>query len=378
MVLTDLIASNLPFTVGSIASSRPLVGGACSPAAPTTVNGSQSFTCALAGDLETFAPGNGVGRWILTMVVSATQTRTINNHADVTSTDVDLFPANNHADVAHQVIDVADLSITKTGPVTVTAGTGITYTIRITNAGPSLAENTKVFDRLPGGIQVISATAQGGSCTTGTPGSAMDRLMCGMGSIGVGETRVITVLATVRADVPPGTVLENDATVTSDIFDPNNANNFAFTVATVGNGLADLGVTKLGLGTFVAGEVATYIVTVTNAGPSWATDVSLHDQLPAQVTFLNAYVDFENGLGGVPLACGINQATNDLTCALGRVPVTGAEPIRVTINVRVKAETLAGTVLTNCADVRGDRLTDPNAANNIASVTNIVLAWQTL
>ena len=87
VVLTDLIASNLPFTVGSITSSRPLAGGACSPNPPTTVNGSQTFTCALAGDLETFAPGNGVGRWILTMVVSATQTSTINNHADVSSTD---------------------------------------------------------------------------------------------------------------------------------------------------------------------------------------------------------------------------------------------------------------------------------------------------
>ena len=287
---------------------------------------------------------------------------------------VDPVLANNHADVAHQITDVADLSITKTGPVTVTAGTGITYTIRITNAGPSLAENTKVFDRLPGGIQVISATAQGGSCTTGTPGSAIDRLMCGMGGLGVGETRLITIVATVRPDVPPGTVLENDATVTSDIFDPNNANNFAFTLAAIGNGLADLGVTKLGLGTFVAGEVATYIVTVTNSGPSWATDVSLHDQLPTQVTFIDAYVDFENGLGGVPLACGINQATNDLTCALGTVPVTGAEPIRVTINVRVKPETAAGTVLTNCADIRATDSTDPNAANNLSCVVNTVAA----
>ena len=44
---------------------------------------------------------------------------------------------------------LADLGVTKTGPATVTAGNTITWTITVTNAGPSDAVDAEVTDVLP-------------------------------------------------------------------------------------------------------------------------------------------------------------------------------------------------------------------------------------
>ena len=58
------------------------------------------------------------------------------------------------------VIGSADLVISKTGTATANAGELVTYTIIITNNGPSLARNVDVKDQLPDGLTLVSATRQ--------------------------------------------------------------------------------------------------------------------------------------------------------------------------------------------------------------------------
>jgi uncharacterized repeat protein (TIGR01451 family) len=50
----------------------------------------------------------------------------------------------------------ADLSVLKTGPSTVTAGTNITYTITVLNAGPSAADKVVLMDVVPTGTNFVS------------------------------------------------------------------------------------------------------------------------------------------------------------------------------------------------------------------------------
>ena len=93
---------------------------------------------------------------------------------------------------------------------------------------------------------------------------------------------VVTVTATVAADVPAGSV-SNTATVTSATSDPNLDNNSDSINAPTSP--ADLAVTK----TVDADEVAPggpigWTVTVTNSGPGTARNVALLDTLPAGVT----------------------------------------------------------------------------------------------
>src|SRR5262249_35207693 len=50
-----------------------------------------------------------------------------------------------------------DLTVTKSGPSTVTAGTTITYTVTLTNAGPSDAQAVQMTDAVPTGTTFVSA-----------------------------------------------------------------------------------------------------------------------------------------------------------------------------------------------------------------------------
>src|SRR2546427_173778 len=59
----------------------------------------------------------------------------------------------------------ADLSITKTdNPDPVNAGATLTYTVTVTNGGPSTAANVQVTDNLPAGVTFQSASGTGWTC----------------------------------------------------------------------------------------------------------------------------------------------------------------------------------------------------------------------
>ncbi|MFD4597320.1 calcium-binding protein [Streptomyces sp. NPDC058464] len=123
----------------------------------------------------------------------------------------------------------ADLSVTKTGPSSVTIGDRATYTVRVTNAAASTAAATGVTltDTLSGGgATLISATPDQGSCTTTATGAT-----CALGTLAPGASTTVTVVAEPRAT---GT-LGNTATVTGTPADPATGNNTATATGTVNN-----------------------------------------------------------------------------------------------------------------------------------------------
>src|SRR5207244_12664541 len=52
----------------------------------------------------------------------------------------------------------ADLTVTKTGPAFAAPGTNITYTITLTNNGPSNAQSVSLTDAVPTATTFVSAT----------------------------------------------------------------------------------------------------------------------------------------------------------------------------------------------------------------------------
>src|SRR5262249_50140719 len=56
----------------------------------------------------------------------------------------------------------ADMAVTNSGPSSVTAGTNATYTITLTNNGPSAAQSVVLTDTLPAGSVFGSMTQTGG------------------------------------------------------------------------------------------------------------------------------------------------------------------------------------------------------------------------
>jgi uncharacterized repeat protein (TIGR01451 family) len=112
-----------------------------------------------------------------------------------------------------------DLAITKVGsPASQDLGAGnITWTMVVTNNGPSDDTGVKISDPMPAGNTYVSSTTTKGTCTGGAI------LTCDIGPMAVGETVTIT-LVTAPSQVG---IQTNTATVTGDRPDTNPANNVA-------------------------------------------------------------------------------------------------------------------------------------------------------
>ncbi len=111
----------------------------------------------------------------------------------------------------------ADLSIAKVDDADpVLVGATITYTLTVTNGGPSAATGVIVTDTLPAGSTLVSAVPSQGSC-------GLPAVTCNLGSLASGSTATVTIKVVANA---AGT-LANRATVIANESDPNGADNAA-------------------------------------------------------------------------------------------------------------------------------------------------------
>jgi len=117
----------------------------------------------------------------------------------------------------------SDLSVALTAPATATTGTAISYTVKVTNAGPDAATGTALAGTLDPSLIINSITASQGSCTTATTFS------CDLGGLASGASATVTVNAT---PTDAGT-LAATAIVSSSSYDPTQTNNQANASTTV-------------------------------------------------------------------------------------------------------------------------------------------------
>jgi uncharacterized repeat protein (TIGR01451 family) len=332
VTLVDTLSSNASFTIVSA------TGATCTATNPVTCN------------IGTLAAGATV---TVRVTVSSNAAGDINDLAAVSSTTPDPDPDNNSATGKVSYSAVADLSITKTaGPNPVVAGTNLTYTIKIGNSGPSAASNVVVKDTLPAQVSVLTVTPSVGSCTAGIPGNPLQPLTCTMDSLASGGSATITVLTTVSSAVPQGTVINNNAVISSAVNDPNNANNSATAPVTV-NARADLAIVKTSdAAVYKPSSTVAYTVTVTNNGPSDALAVIVTDTLP---TIQQAHYLSDTG------GCTISGLI--LTCNLGNMPVGTSKAF----NIYEKINGSQG-VVANTASVTSSTI-DPTPANNTSTRT---------
>ena len=123
----------------------------------------------------------------------------------------------------------ADLQLSMNAPSTVRSGSTLSYVIFLQNAGPAAAQNVSITDHLPFGTVFSSITKQDNTwvCTTPKPG-ATGTVTCSKSSLAAGQGAVTAIAVKVKARPSKGgTVLVNQATVTSSTPDPNTANNTA-------------------------------------------------------------------------------------------------------------------------------------------------------
>ena len=151
------------------------------------------------------------------------ETGVVDNTGSVTTTNA----GSDDSSASTCVQAMVDLSVTKSGsPATQTLGDGnITWTMVVTNNGPSEATGVTIADPMPGGNTFVSATTTQGSCTGGAI------LNCTIGDMAAGASVTITLVTT------PSTVgaQTNTVTVAGSRPETNTGNNSATaTVQTVG------------------------------------------------------------------------------------------------------------------------------------------------
>lgn len=239
----------------------------------------------------------------------------VSNTATATSPVADPDIANNRGSVAVSVDAVADVSATKTAsPAIAVAGEPITYTIVVSNPGPSDAQAVTLSDPLPIGLTALAVSSTAGTCVRGTV------VTCFMGTVPAGGS--VTVTLTVDTDPAMLAPAKNIASVTSLTFDPDASNNKP-SVTTTLEARADVGITKTAVTTpLIPGTPGRYRLTVTNSGPSTARDVIVTDPLAASLTAVNAAA-----------TAGSCVVAPNVSCALGDVPPGATVTILVDVNV---------------------------------------------
>ena len=194
-VILNVELSGVPVTINSVSPGCTITGAQVSCNLGTlNANGNTQVTIV--------AIPNGVG----TLSLSGTVEDDASHSASVTeSTSINAAAA------------TADLGIRKTVNRTqILVGESITYTIVVTNGGPSAASNVVVSDTLSSQVTFVSATPTQGSCS-----ESLAVVSCGLGTLSNGSTANIRLV--VEAISPGG--VSNSATVSSNIDDPNLGDN---------------------------------------------------------------------------------------------------------------------------------------------------------
>ena len=234
--------------------------------------GATGFSASGTGSISDTAtiPAGGSITYTVTATLSSAAMGTLSNTATASATDASSVTATDTDSLSAQ----ATLGITKTDGVTsVVAGTADTYSIVVSNTGPSDAANLSVVDTLPAqGLSNISSPnlPAGVTFTAGTDTWTL-------ASLPAGQSVTLKLAGTVPSGATGATYV-NTATASA-----TDASSVTATDTDSLSAQATLGITKTdGVTSVVAGTADTYSIVVSNTGPSDASNLSVVDTLPAQ------------------------------------------------------------------------------------------------
>lgn len=269
----------------------------------TATGGATGFTANGSGDINDSLvnlPAGSSVIYVVTGTVASSATGTLSNTANVTlppgltntgatsATDNDTITSQPNLSITKSDNKGGDSATNAIGSVA--AGTPLTYTIVVSNAGPSDVTGATFVDNFPAGFTVTSANhvlVGGASITTstGTGGNLADTV-----NLPAGGSIVYVVSGTVGASASG--ILSNSAKVTSGATSVTATDTDSITSQ------ANLSITKSDnkggdsatstVGSVVAGTPLTYTIVVSNAGPSDVTGATVADTLPAGFTFTSA------------------------------------------------------------------------------------------
>jgi uncharacterized repeat protein (TIGR01451 family) len=149
--------------------------------------------------------------------------------ASVTADQPDQFPESNVDSVAFTVTPAADAAVAMAESADPSpAGRPLTYTMTITNRGPSPASGVTLVDEwlaaVSGGVELVAVAASQGSCAVTAPG----RFGCDLGTLAPGAAATVTLQLRPHgvgtlANRAEATGAEHDVDLTNNVASESNA-----------------------------------------------------------------------------------------------------------------------------------------------------------
>jgi uncharacterized repeat protein (TIGR01451 family) len=300
----------------------------------------------------------------ITIVVTVTQSGTVNNTATITSAENDPNPANNSA-TASTTVSSPTSAVVRITPASasVNPNGSVGQDVQAALSGVTLGNWTINATYDPAVLQVTGCQPQNGSACdtafaantvriTGTSAGGLNGTVTlasitftAIGQGGASSAITPTVVTFTNPSANPITTSTQNGQVS---ITPPSGVNLALTMTDSPDPVQ-------------AGQTLTYSLTVRNNGTSTATNTVVTDTLPAGVTFASASA----GSGRGAVSCPHSNGT--VSCALGSLAPNASIGITITVNVQSGA---TGTL--NNSATAGSAEADTNSADNTATTSTTI------
>ncbi len=330
LTYTLSIVNNGPSDAVAVVVTDTLPAGVTHVSTTPSV-GSCSGTSNISCNLGTIVR-NATATITVVVTVNSGTTGTLTNTTGVTSSTPDPAPGNNFDSEPTTVNVLADLEITKSdSPDPVSVNNPLTYTLVITNNGPSDAVSVSVSDTVPAGVTFVSVGGTGWSCN-----QAAGLVTCTRGGLAAGGVASITMLVTVNTGTAGPIV--NTATVTSSTPDPISSNNTATASTTVLHPALTIAKTP-DLQVVYRGTLATFTITVNNiSSDADLYNVTVTDVLAPGCDRALGTLTHGNSTSYTCTVTANNDFTNTadvIGTPLGGAPISASDTARVLLYVTV-------------------------------------------
>ena len=274
----------------------------------------------------------------------------------------------------------ADLRVSKTAS-NLTPGNTVSFTVTVTNDGPSRATDVRVLDLLPAGLTLVSASASQGlysaAAVVGPPAYP-----AGTWRVGTLNNGVVATL-TINAGVTGPTPIINYAQVSYvDQYDPDSTPGSTTPFGATEDDQAsvtitpspDLRTVKTATSSFAIGTNATYSITVNNTLGSLSTGTNTYtvtDVLPAGLTFVSAAGTGWTCAANAPAAGDNVVGGSRMVCTSTTAMLAGASNANA-ITLTVLPGAAAAPSVSNTATVSGGGEPASNNGNNSSTISTPV------
>ena len=305
--------------------------------------------------LGTLAAGQSVTVTVV-LTTGAGSVPSFKNTAGVTATNPTINPGDDTiTSSATTVVAASDLAVSVTGqPASVPVGQNITYTVSISNYGPSDATNVKLTDILPTNTTFASASTSSTNASD-APINSGNTVTANVALIPAGSVVTYTISVQTNGTTPAS--VTDTATVAGDQVDPDTSTNTA-SASTIVVPSADVEITAESISavSVTAGNTVTFTIDLINNGPSPVTGVFLTDTLPSGLNFVSG-----TAVGGT-----VTVTNGVVTAPVGNLAVGATSVVTITV-LTGAAGTFSDAAVASSAD------NDPDTNNNSSSASVTVI-----